>query len=353
MKHFTRRDFFGCSLILLAGLSAWGAWAAFFETLPDPDLVHVVTTLLWFFVTGSVFLLGAVVWRSLGWRFLGIAALLVPSFFFLITGYHLLFVLLSSLVVLLGVQSIQRELTDQIRFRFVANVRAGSLSVVIGIALALSSAYFGSIRTESWEELVPRFSIGEGTAVALIKTVAYLYPEWQNLADEGMTVDGFLLSLEKDETAAPSGTAPSVSLGVESSVPLPVLAEYLRQHGASQGTLSGETLSQELMLLNGREQIAGLVGRPVRGDEKIADVFSMAIQRKAVAVLSGDQVSRHLSPAIVPLILALLLFFTLLPLGSLLALFWVMGSFLLFRLALFFGWVKIERVPREQEVLLP
>jgi hypothetical protein len=67
---------------------------------------------------------------------------------------------------------------------------------VLGLALVLSSAYFSSIRTESWEQLVPRFSIGQGTATALIKTVAICTLIGKTF-DEGMTVDGFLLSLRR------------------------------------------------------------------------------------------------------------------------------------------------------------
>ena len=353
MTRFTRRDFFGYLLILLTGLSAGGAWAAFFGALPDPDLSHVATALLWFALVGPVFLLGAVVWRAVLVQSFGIAALFLPSLFFLTTWYHSLFLFVSSLVVLLGTRSIQREITDRIHFRFVANARSGSFVIVVGISLALSSAYFGTIRQESWAELVPRFSIGEGTAAALIKTTAYLYPEWKNLADEGMTVDGFLMSLEKDESASEAGMPTNMSLPAGGTVSLPVLTEFMRQYSANRETLSDAVLSQELALLAGREQMAQLVGRPVGGDEKIADVFSVAIQHKVVAVLSGEQVTRNLSPAIVPVILALLLFFTLLPLGSVLALFWVMGSYLLFRMALFFGWVDIVREAREQDVLLP
>lgn len=345
---FTTRDIFGIFIALATGLLALGAWRVFFVAVLVPDVTNTVAALFWFSLLGAAFLLGTIVWKERLSQIIAPIVVFVPSFLFVQTWYHLTFVVMAGMFAHLAIRFVQDEIKDRVRFRFF-HARAGQFVFLLGLSLALSSAYFSSIKGETWEELVPRFSVGEGTAAVAIKTVAYVYPEWKNLADEGMTVDGFLLSLQKDKEGE------SALEGQPSLNPadFPGLAEYLKQNVIEGGAFTKEELTEELYLRTGREQIAKLTGKTVRGDEKIADVFSSAIQHRIVTVLSGEQVSNHLSPTIVPLVLALFLFLTLLSLGTIVAYFWLGMSFLVFQVALFFGWVRMERVMREQEILAP
>lgn len=348
-RAFTTRDIFGIFVVLIAGLIALGSWQVFFDAVLIPDVANTVTALFWFSLLGAAFLLGTVVWKERFSQVIAPIVVFAPSFLFVQTWYHLTFVIMAGMFAYLAIRFVQDEIRDRVHFRFF-HARAGQFTFLLGLSLALSSAYFASIKGETWEELVPRFSVGEGTAAIAIKTVAYVYPEWKNLANEGMTVDGFLLSLQKDkegEVVVPEGMA---SLN---PADFPGLAEYLKQNVLEGGAMTKEELTEELYLRTGREQIAKLTGKTVQGNEKIADVFSSAIQHRIITVLSGEQVSHHLSPAIVPLVLALLLFLTLLSLGAIAAYFWLGISFLVFQIALFFGWVKLERVMREQEILAP
>lgn len=341
---FTPREIFGVFLVLITGLLSLGSWKVFFEASLNPDLYNTSLALAWFSCLGASFLLGTVVWRGVKFQILGALVLFLPSFLFIHSWYYLGLALLSGCFAFLSTRFAQQEIADRIRFHFFRSARAGAFMFVLALSLALSGTYFVSIQKESWEELVKRFSIGEGTATAVFKTSAYFYPEWKSLATEGTTVDEFLLSLKKDETLSPEVLSQAVTS--------PTLADYLKQ-GVLGQVLDEETVSQELYLRAGRDQIASLVGRAVSGDEKISDVFSLAIQRKIITALSGEQVSKHLSPAIIPFVLTLLLFFTLLPLGSVASFPWIILSFLFFRAALFFGWIKLEQVMKEQDILAP
>lgn len=351
MKSFSTRDIFGIFLVLGTGLLSLGAWQTFFVVALHPTMENMLSIVLWFSFLGAVFFLGTVVWERRPLQIVAAMFVCVPSILFIRTWYHLLFVVCGSLLGFLALQLVQKEIEDRVRFHFLHNVRAGAFFFVLALSLCLSSAYFASIQAESWEDLVPRFSVGEGTATALFKTVAYVYPEWKNLADEGITVDGFLLGLKKDDRGEQtSSEAADTSF---EKVGLPALAEYLKQNPTVLEGFGSDTLSQELYLRAGRDQIATLVGKPVQGDEKMADVFSAALQHKIITVLNGEQVAQHLTPTIVPFMLALFLFLTLLPVGSLLGLFWMACGFVLFRVALLLGLITIERVMREQEILAP
>ncbi len=353
MRRFTGREIFGVFITLLVGLSALFSWRMFFDVSLDPNLTNTFFSFLWFFLLGAMFLLGTVVWQKEPLQAISAFAVFLPSLFYIHTWYHTLFMFLASFLLFSSARSVQKEISDRVHFHFFRNVRAGSFTFVLGLSLVLSSAYFVSIHNKSWEELVPRFSVGEGTATAIIRVVVYLYPEWKNLADEGVTVDEFLLGLKKESPASGDGTLENMPAETGETATSPILLEYLKQNVQGDENVDKETLSRELTLRTGREQIALLVGRSVNGDEKIADVFSLAIQHKILTALSGERASRHLAPTIVPVILAVLLFFTLLPLGSVASLLWITFGFFLFRVSLFLGWVKLERVEREQEVLLP
>ncbi len=351
MRIFSTRDIFGIFVALGLGLLSLGAWQSFFSMILNPDTRSTVIAFIWFSFLSAVFFLGTVTWRERFSRTIAPVLVFLPSFLFVHTWYHLIFIFCSGLIAFLAIQLVQGEIEDRVRFHFFRNVRAGSFTFILGLSLALSSAYFASIQTESWEELVPRFKVGEGTATALFRTLAYFYPEWKNLATEGTTVDDFLLHLQTRDTVPTDESGALIPQGAADT--LPVLEEYLRQNIAGSEGISREALSEELYLRTGHDQVATLVGRPVRGDEKIADVFSAVFQHKIVSVLNGEQASQHLSPVIVPLVLATLLFLTLLPAGSVAGFFWIALGLIFFRIGLLFGWIRLERVAREQEILLP
>lgn len=341
---FTHREIFGVFIVLITGLLSLGSWKVFFGASLNPDLYNTSLALVWFSFLGASFLLGTVVWRGFRFQLFGVLALLLPSLLFVHEWYYFVIIFLSGTLAFLSIRFTEQEIADRIRFHFFRSVRAGSFLFILALSLALSGTYFASIQQESWEELVQRFSVGEGTATAVFKTSAYFYPEWKSLATEGTTVDEFLLSLKKDETLPPEVFSEALTS--------PTLSDYLKQGMLGQ-VLDEKAVSQELYLRAGRDQIASLLGRSVSGEEKIADVFSLAVQRKIITVLSGEQVSEHFSPTIIPFVLTLLLFFTLLPLGSLASLLWIFLSFLFFRLALLFGWIRMEKAMKEQDILMP
>lgn len=348
-RRFSTRDVFGILIALAMGLLSLVSWQVFFTVTLNPDIRNTVTALFWFSLLGAAFFLGTVVWKERFTQLIAPVLVFLPSFLFVQNWYHFIFVVIAVMLGYLSIRFVQDEVEDRVRFRFIKHVQSGSFMFVLGLSIALSSAYFVTIQNETWEELVPRFSVGQGTAAVTIKAIAYFYPPWKNLADEGMTVDGFLLSLQKKNEEA-GVLREEVKID---PVAFPGLAEYLRENVVDASNYTEDGLSQELYLRAGREQIAKLSGTEIRGGEKITDVFTSAMQHRIIVVLNGEQASRHLTPAIVPVVLAFLMFLTLLPLGAVMGYFWLGLSYLIFQIALFFGWTRLERVMREQEILAP
>ncbi len=132
---------------------------------------------------------------------------------------------------------------------------------------------------------------------------------------------------------------------------VPGVEKYLKENGLVLEGMAEVSSAEELYLRSGREQFSALVGRPVSGDEKITDIFSLAIQRKMITYLSGGETTRHSSSEAVPFILSVLLFLTLLPLGGLVGIVCRVLGYFVFRLALKRQWLVMVRIPGERQAL--
>lgn len=319
---FTAREIFGIFLILILGLLALGAWQAFFMVMVTPGVSDIWRPILWFFFLATFFFLGTAVWTKRSQRIAGAAVIFFPGIFFLHSWEYAIAGIFSAVFVFWSSTDIAREFTERVRFHFFKSVRTGKFFFVVGLTLSLSSGYYVFLQNASWEELVPRFRIGEEMTGAIFKVAGTINPSFAVLSEGDVTVDEFLLSLEQEK----SGT---------------ILLLDANQ----------ERIARELFLRSGREQIAGLAGRPVRGEEKISDMLSLALQHKLIALLRGGDTAQHIPSQAIPFFLALLLFFTLLSLLSLVGGLCILAAQLLFICSLRIGWLRLDTVTVEQQML--
>ncbi|HLC94981.1 MAG TPA: hypothetical protein VJH89_00700, partial [Patescibacteria group bacterium] len=176
------------------------------------------------------------------------------------------------------------------------------------------------LKNASWEELVPRFRIGEEITHIIFKVAGVVNPSFATLMEGDVTVDEFLMNLETQQRGTSLGVAPEQ-----------------------------ETL--DVFLQSGREQIAELVGRSVEGNEKVSTVLSLALQQRLVMLLNGEKALVHMPSQAIPFFLSLLLFFTLLPILSILGIVWVLVAQLIFFCFLRLGWLALDTVTIQQEKL--
>jgi hypothetical protein len=289
--QLTTRQILGIVLILLVAGFSFYAWQAFFEAQSLANNQELAKIFGWFSLAVIFFLVGMVVWGERALRLLGALAVFLPSLFFLYTGYHIGIVFFSALLAFVGIYSVQQEINARLRFHFTRSLSGGQFVFIMALALVLASGYFSTIEQATWEELVPRFHLGEGSTAIIFRVAARINPSLYKLTENNVTVDEFLESLqEKDSQAVDTGLGDTESAAKNTQqkiVSIPLLTEYLEESGLETQTVSEENLSRELYLTAGREQIALLVERPVAGDEKIADVFSLAMQRRIITSFSG------------------------------------------------------------------
>lgn len=352
---FTTREIFGIFLILIVGLLALVAWQSFFTVMVVPGVSDIWQPVLWFSLLAIFFFVGTAVWTKKGSRAAASMLVFFPGIFFLPTWEFIAASVLSAVFVFGSAMMIAEDFTERLHFRFLRSVRIGSFFFVLGLSLALSSGYYVFLKSASWEELVPRFRIGEEMTQVIFKVAGVVNPSFADLSEGDATVDEFLLSLEQDKKEKdPSIFTESEEPFVEenvSDIP-PEMIRYLETRGimlSPDG--SRQQIEQGLFLRSGREQIATLVGGPMRGDEKISEVLSLALQKKLIVFLQGEKATTHVPSQAVPFFLSLLLFFTLLSLISILNFLCIFGAHLLFLASLRIGWLKLETITVEKHKL--
>lgn len=307
-------------LLLAAGFSSLG-----FASVASSVSAHGGqwgASSLWFSLLAVCFLLAGVLYRerSMG---VGFAVFSVgPSIFFAPTSMHLFLIVLSIPLMLTGLRKIDGDLRSRLSISFRRSMGSGVFLFVFPIASLIASQYYMEIRSDSWQDLVPRFSLAEGSGDFVLRAAGGISPEIARIRDERMTVDSFL-STVRGTSGYPGGDM----------------------------DVFMDDMAAALSLEAGRAELGKLVGRDIDGDERMADVLSEALRNKMIVFLSGEKAERNLPNGALPFFLALLLFITILSIASLLRGVWILLATGLLHLFVYTNVLSVEKIPAEQEVL--
>lgn len=356
--HWTAREILGLFLLFGIGVLSLGAWQAFFTVMLTPGLTDLWRPAVWFFFLAVVFFLGAAVWKTQNLRLTAATLLFVPGLLFIRSWEFWVAVALSIVFAFLSIWSSVLEFNQRVRFHFIRSVRNGSFFLICGLSLSLATGYYTFLKYAAWEELVPRFRIGEEMTQLIFRTAGIVNPSFRALSQGEITVDEFLLSLQREQGRDPA-VAPIVptmpipeSSRSDARLTLPSDApSALTARDNPNPPVLSEEIAQAFYLQSGRAQIAMLTGRPVQGNEKMSDIFSHALQRKLIALLDAKEAGTRVSSPAIPFFLSLLLFITLISFLSLLAVVCMVLASLALRVMLWLGWLRLKRRAVEQEVL--
>lgn len=279
-------------------------------------------SLLWFSLFAVCFLMAGALYRDRSMRVALVVLSVGPSILFTPTFAHLFFLPLSALSMLSGIKRIDQDFRSRLTLSFRRSMSMGAFLFALPLALLIASQYYAEIRSDSWQDLVPRFSLAEGGGDLVLRAAGSISPEIGKIRDERMTIDAFLSAVRTTEG--------DPSRGEENIF---------------------DSMSESLSLEAGRMELGELVGRDLSGDERMADVLSEALRNKMIAFLSGAKAERDLPNSVLPFFLALLLFITILSIAALLRGIWVLCAAGLIRLLIRSGALSIEKIPTEQEIL--
>ena len=353
---FTKREILGVFFVLIIGLFSLESWREFFTVVMTPGTSGSWQPIVWFSFLAVFFFLGTIVWTNLILRLSGAAFIFLPGLFFIREWEYIVLGAVSVIFIYWSARAIAWETKERVRFHFFRNVRAGQFIFVIGLSLVISGGYYVFLKNAVWDDLVPRFKIGEGMTSVTFKVAGVINPSFAKLSQNNTTVDEFLLSLEQSsmEEGNQSQALPEKKGNSQNIAnAFPQINQFL--NGKNVALFSGmnqEQIAQQLFLKSGREQIATLVGRPVAGDEKIADALSVALQNKLITILNVGEAAQHIPSSAVPFFISLLLFLTLLSIGAVFIPFCILAAELLFAFLLWIKWLKKETFMVEQEKLL-
>lgn len=332
------------SLFLLALFSVVG-WYAFFSDTLSSYLEGAQAILLGFSFASIFFFLGSLIWEDPRERVFGALLPFAPLLIFQHTPGVIVAVLIASASAYFAIRLIQTEKEERIRFQYFKTVQAGQFFFILGLSLAIATSQYVTLSKASWEEIVPRFRLGEGSASLILKAASYWQPELQTLQADRTTVDEYLLGLAEaraaDETDAPP-LPPDQDRRRSFSVELnlvPGVERELAEEGSSFSDVLASPEVRERYLAAGRSTLAELSRQPVSGDDPIVLVFSAVLQRQIINAASGTGNVNELSGSALPLALSVLLFLALLPLGALLSYVWH-----------FFGYAALVYLLRTRQV---
>jgi|GEM_PF-5970431 len=285
--------------------------------------VFVIPSISFFFLLAA-FALGGLFWQERMYRIIGSVLLVFPSLFFTPTLIHTGIVFIGALAVFLALFRIEKELSERTRLSIHRGVLAGFSPIIFALTLIISSQYYNHANTLSWDELVPSFDLAEGTGAWLLRTASSLSPALATLQDKNLSVDSFLRELK------PVVVTDS-TLVFERGV-----AEVIRQKEIARS----------------KSELSRLLGREIDGEENMNAVLSEVLRKKVVAFVTGRGTETPGAVPFLPFFLSLLLFFTVFPLGTILAAFALSLATLIFFILVKIGLVQVKKIPAEREVLI-
>jgi hypothetical protein len=154
--------------------------------------------LLWFSLLAVCFLSAGVLYRKRSMVVAFIACSIGPSLLFAFTFAHLFLVALSVLLMSVGFLKIGDDLGSRLSISFRRSMGVGAFFFALPLSLLIASQYYVEIRSDSWQDLVPRFSLAEGSGDLILRAAGSISPEIGKIRDERMTVDSFLSTAAGD-----------------------------------------------------------------------------------------------------------------------------------------------------------
>mgnify|MGYP006927328540 FL=1 len=314
-------------MIFLTLLVAFFSWQSIDRAINVPEASNWGVPILLFSLLFVLFYLGTILIR----RFLILQAMflaaLALSFVFSFSFGHLVISAIAYLLILWSLMKIKRDLHLNVKVSLWKSIGSGSLLMLFAVSLMISSQYYAEVKDLSSARLIPKFNVGEMTGGATSKILSAVNPDFKKLDQEGLTVDQFILETQKSEEPmeAPQG------LG-----------------GAMTERLAVE--QERLLLQEGRKKFSEIAGKPLTGQEKISDVFSGIINQRIDQYLGG-RMSDSGGKSPLPFILAVALFLTVFPLGSLLSTVWIIVVGIIIWIFKKTDLIRIAKVPVEMEVI--
>ncbi|HBP00713.1 MAG: hypothetical protein UY41_C0018G0018 [Candidatus Moranbacteria bacterium GW2011_GWE1_49_15] len=356
-----------CALLVLMSIAAFFSWhsvdrAIFAEGASDFWLPLVWLSLFAVFLSLSIVLVREKIWV---WSALAVSLLL--SLIFVHAFLHLGIVALAWVFVFAAGKSIGEDIESSLRIHLMKSLYRGIFLVVIAFALMISSQYYFSVRNLDSRNVAPDISSGGVTTGAINLILPRISPEFRQAKSDEITMDDFLGEIyetiirregeelkSKLESGANDMQKEQAERILEIELGRKLTSDERKQLESlgSAATLEIGKVSPQIkqeVLEEWKKELSKSAGFEVEGQEKVADIF-VAIANAKIEKLAAPKADQEKS-GVLPLIFSMIMFFTLITLGSVLSRFWIAVAAAVFWVLKKTGAVRVETETKEAEVI--
>ena len=285
---------------------------------------------------------------------LALLASMLLSFIFVRDIFHIFGIIIATYCIAMSTHKIRRDLDLNVKVSLWKSLHVGRVMLLLALSITVTSQYYVTIGKTDGEKNIPQFDLSLISSKVVMPMLATFNPSFKMITDDELTVDQFILQAQDD--MSPNGQTDSLEELIEEQLPQSLTPEEKEQIKAQEMEKIAAAQSQmkqknkELILGEGRRQLATMVGHEISGQEKISAVFTGLINKKMNDYFRPDvtQGKKH-SPF--PIILALILFLTVYPIGSILSNIWFLITKLVFSLLLKMKVIKINSITVEKQVI--
>jgi hypothetical protein len=331
-KNILIYTLFGFSIIL-----AFFSWKSTADAISQDGSNEWVAPVIFFSLFFVCFYLSLALIRNLLTLNILVAICLFSSFFFVFEKWHLLLILAGFLLTVSGAYRIHRDMNLNIKINLAKTLTTGKHLILIGFALVLSGQYFFIVKNQDFEKIIPQFINSKYSDIFISKIISILNPEYQKISQEEITVDQFIIQTQqskaqeaKSELISEDQIKESIEkMGTNfSSSAKNEIKENLKNNLESVNNKLLEN-NEKMILEESRKKMEQMVGRELSGNEKISEIFNDIINKKIVDYFRPEIKSEH-GVSLLPLILSIMLFLTIVPFGSVINILWIISVKIIF-----------------------
>ncbi|MDH4330588.1 MAG: hypothetical protein OEV93_03495 [Candidatus Moranbacteria bacterium] len=284
-------------------------------------VILFVCLFLWFLV----FVISCIVIEKKMWITLIMVGSFLMSLFFSFSFFQLVlsFIAVGIFFVIHRMITLEKKMIISIEVRRV--IRSARALIVILASIMIAGQFYNNVISSGVENLIPEISLGRAERRLIANTVSIFDSSFRASELENMTVDEFVLSkidIKEEE--------------LEQS--------FFPDNQAIKDSLSGLALEQ------GREGFSTMVGREVRGDEEIFDVFSEAINNKINSFFKTNIESEYV--VFIPWTIFIVLFLMTFSAISFISPVLVFATRMIFAMLVKLKLIEIQKISVEKEVIV-
>lgn len=349
-----KKNILNYALLVLILITSFFSWFSVYRGIIIPEAsTWVVPATCFSLYIISIYLFTILVRQEIAVEIAIIFSLLM-SLIFTFSIWYLIILFFCAFFILSAARAIRKDLDLNTKVNLWGSLFVGKLRIIFALSLLISSQYFFFINKTDGQKSVPKFDVSSMTSKLVEPVLEFINPDFRKVKEDGLTVDQFILENQNNNEGDFLFDSEAM---IDEQIPADLPSEQrelLKQEAMQQINASKSQIyekNNELILAQGRLQFSQMIGKDVNGNEKIADVFVGFVDKKI-----NDSFQPHInngaSFSLLSYIFAFILWVTILSVGSLIGPIWFIFVIIMFKILLYFGFVEIQTVTVEREMIV-